>query len=54
MLIPHLGGGGAEHVVALLARDLSREKYELHLGLITQTGIGAESIPSGIYIHALG
>ena len=54
MLIPHLGGGGAERVIALLARGLSRDKYELHLGLITQTGAGAESVPSWVRIHALG
>ena len=37
LLIPHLGGGGAERVTALLARGLSVDKYELHLGLITQS-----------------
>ena len=53
MLIPHLGGGGAERVMALLARGLSAEKYELHLGLITQAETG-EKLPSWIQIHALG
>src|SRR5579871_3666629 len=28
LLIPHLGGGGAEHVTALLTRGLSTRKYE--------------------------
>ena len=42
LLIPHLGGGGAEQVTALLARGLSPQKYELHLALITQ-GPGAQS-----------
>ena len=41
-------------MIALLARGLSRDKYELHLGLITQTGAGAESVPSWVRIHALG
>jgi glycosyltransferase involved in cell wall biosynthesis len=54
LLIPHLGGGGAERVMALLARGLSAEKYELHLGLITQTEAGGEGLPSWIQIHALG
>jgi glycosyltransferase involved in cell wall biosynthesis len=54
LLIPHLGGGGAERVMALLARGLSAEKYELHLGLITQAEAGGEGLPSGIQIHALG
>jgi glycosyltransferase involved in cell wall biosynthesis len=53
LLIPHLGGGGAERVTALLAQGLSKEKYELHLGLVTQSEVsqfGAE----GVQIHALG
>jgi glycosyltransferase involved in cell wall biosynthesis len=54
LLIPHLGGGGAERVMALLARGLSAEKYELHLGLITQAEAGGEGLPSWIQIHALG
>jgi glycosyltransferase involved in cell wall biosynthesis len=35
LLIPHLGGGGAERVTEILARFLNRKKYEIHLGLIT-------------------
>jgi glycosyltransferase involved in cell wall biosynthesis len=54
LLIPHLGGGGAERVMALVARGLSREKYELHLGLITQTDAAGTGLPSGVVIHALG
>ncbi len=53
LLIPHLGGGGAERVTALLARGLSAEKYELHLGLITQTAT-SEALPSSVHVHALG
>ena len=54
LFIPHLGGGGAEQVFALLARGLSREKYELHLGLVTQADAGTEPMPSWVHIHALG
>jgi glycosyltransferase involved in cell wall biosynthesis len=54
LLIPHLGGGGAEQVTALLARGLSQEKYELHLGLITQSGAGPEPLPPWVAVHALG
>ena len=54
LLIPHLGGGGAERVTALLARGLSREKYELHLGLVTQKDAGQEELPTRVGIHALG
>jgi glycosyltransferase involved in cell wall biosynthesis len=53
LLIPHLGGGGAERVMALLARGLSKEKYELHLGLITQTAT-SEALPASVHVHALG
>ena len=35
LLIPHLGGGGAERVAEILARSLDRNKYEVHLGLVT-------------------
>jgi glycosyltransferase involved in cell wall biosynthesis len=54
LLIPHLGGGGAEQVTAQLARGLSLEKYELHLGLITQKDTGKEELPPRVGIHALG
>jgi len=54
LLIPHLGGGGAEQVIALLARGLSREKYELHLGLITQIDPGPDAVPSWVHVHSLG
>lgn len=54
LLIPHLGGGGAEQVTLLLARSLSKEKYEIHLGLVTQAAAGAETIPTWVTIHPLG
>ena len=54
LLIPHLGGGGAEHVTQLLARGLSASKYELHLGLITESVIASDLVPSWVRIHALG
>jgi hypothetical protein len=47
LLIPHLGGGGAERVMELLARRLPAEKYELHLGLITQAETDAEGCRPG-------
>jgi glycosyltransferase involved in cell wall biosynthesis len=54
LLIPHLGGGGAERVTALLAQGLSTEKYELHLGLITQTETCQDGLPASLQIHTLG
>ena len=54
LLIPHPGGGGAEQVAAHLARGLSREKYEVHLGLVTGTGAGSVLLPPWVCVHALG
>jgi len=54
LLIPHLGGGGAEQVTSLLAQGLCPEKYELHLGLVTQSHIGPDDMPSWVQVHALG
>jgi len=54
LLIPHIGGGGAEHVTVLLTRYLSTEKYELHLGLVTQAEISEETMPAWVKVHPLG
>lgn len=54
LLAPHLGGGGAEHVMALLARNLSREKYEVHLGLVQQGEATGDVLPPWVAIHPLG
>jgi glycosyltransferase involved in cell wall biosynthesis len=53
LLIPHLGGGGAERVTGLLATSLSAQKYELHLGLVTQAEAGSH-LPCSVKVHALG
>lgn len=53
-LIPHLGGGGAERVIAHLAGGLPASRYEIHLGLITQGGVPASSLPANVTVHALG
>jgi glycosyltransferase involved in cell wall biosynthesis len=57
LLIPHLGGGGAERVTALVARGLSGQKYEVHLGLVTQSALAAAAagLPlDSARVHALG
>jgi glycosyltransferase involved in cell wall biosynthesis len=54
LLIPHLGGGGAERVMELLVRGLDAEKYELHLAVITQAEISEKSLPAWVHTHALG
>ena len=53
LLIPHLGGGGAERVTALLTRGLSGMKYDLHLGLVTETTTAGCMVPPGVEVHAL-
>ena len=54
LLIPHLGGGGAERVTMLLTRYLSAEKYDVHLGVITQNEVDGAGVPSSVHLHALG
>jgi len=54
LLIPHLGGGGAEKVTALLARGLCHERFDLHLGLITQRYVDESGRFPGVSVHALG
>lgn len=51
LLIPHLGGGGAERVTEIVARFLDRRKYEVHLGSISP--IGSEASNSIENIHAI-
>ncbi|HEV2215421.1 MAG TPA: glycosyltransferase [Terracidiphilus sp.] len=52
LLIPHLGGGGAERVIATLARNLDPSRYEVHLALVTQSS--RPSLPPGLLVHPLG
>jgi glycosyltransferase involved in cell wall biosynthesis len=54
LLIPHLGGGGAERVTELLARNLPIEKHEIHLCLVTQAVVDFASLPKFVIVHALG
>lgn len=53
-LIPHLGGGGAEQVTRLLVQNLDPTRYELHLGLVTQSSVKQAAMPAGVCVHALG
>jgi glycosyltransferase involved in cell wall biosynthesis len=53
LLIPHLGGGGAEQVTAQLARHLDPTLFEVHLCLITPDGPGAEDPPVSVTVHRL-
>jgi len=53
LAIPHLGGGGAEHVIALLARHLDPALFETHLVLLTPDGPGAPIPPPHVQVHRL-
>lgn len=54
LLISRLGTGGAEQVMALLARGLSREKYEVHLGVVSAKDADAAKVPPWVTVHWLG
>jgi glycosyltransferase involved in cell wall biosynthesis len=54
LLIPRLRAGGAEQVMSLVARGLSRETHDVHLGLVMSSNAGATSLPSWVTVHALG
>lgn len=54
LLTPRLGGGGAQHVMALLARGLSQQRFEVHLGLMRAARTEMHAVPSWVTVHALG
>jgi glycosyltransferase involved in cell wall biosynthesis len=54
LLTPSIGGGGAQHVMVLVARGLSRERFEVHLVLVRAGDPSAGAEPPGVTVHALG
>jgi len=54
LLTPRLGGGGAQHVMALVARGLPRERFEVHLGLVRARDASSGAAPPWVTVHALG
>lgn len=54
LLIPHLGGGGAERVVARLTEGLDPDRFEVHLGLVTQRDAAGYGIPAWVVVHGIG
>ena len=54
LLIPHLRGGGAEQVMRLLAQGLSSEKFDVRLGLVTESHIRPGILPAQLKAEALG
>jgi len=53
LLVPRLDGGGAQRVVALLAKHLSSRSYELHLGalLAPEAGTHPAEFPPQVTLH---
>ena len=54
LAIPHLGGGGAERVIANLAQHLDPQRFQIHLVLLTDDGPGAEVPPEWVIVHRFG
>ena len=52
-LVPHLGGGGAARVAALVARGLRPDRFEMHIGLLTQGPAPTGYLPPSVTVHAL-
>jgi glycosyltransferase involved in cell wall biosynthesis len=53
LLIPHLGGGGAERVTSLLAAYLDPSRFEIHLATIAADQPGAQLPPPWVTVHRL-
>lgn len=53
LLTPQIGGGGAQQVMALLARGLSGERFEVHLGLVRSGESKSKSVPAWVTLHTL-
>src|SRR5579859_5072190 len=54
LVIPHLGGGGAERVVALLAAGLNPDRFDVQLALVTQRDAAGFDIPACVTVHGIG
>ncbi|MGC9222920.1 MAG: glycosyltransferase [Terracidiphilus sp.] len=54
LLTPRLGGGGAQQVMALLARSLSQDRFEVHLGLVRAGDPGSGVMPDWVTVHPFG
>ncbi len=52
-VIPHLQHGGAERVVVLLLRHLPRDRFDLHLALVSRQGAFLADLPDEVHVHDL-
>lgn len=53
LMVPHLGGGGAERVMARVAAGLTGESLDVHLAVMTDDEPGAEPLPERVTLHRL-
>ena len=53
LLIPSLGGGGAERVFSILLRHLDRTLFEPHLALLRGENVYGRDIPDDVVVHEI-
>lgn len=53
-ILPSLRGGGAERVMVTLLKYLDREKFDLHLALVTKEGPYLAEVPDDVRTYDLG
>ena len=54
LLLPSLGGGGAERVMVTLANRLDRARFAPHVSVLEKKGVYVDSLPADVPIHELG
>lgn len=53
LVLPSLRGGGAERVMVTLLKHLDRERFELHLALVSKEGPYLKEVPPDVTVHDL-
>jgi glycosyltransferase involved in cell wall biosynthesis len=54
VVLTDLHGGGAQRIVLTLLTHLPRERFDLHLALVTRTGRMLPQVPPDVPVHDLG
>ena len=54
LVLPSLGGGGAERVMVTLASRLDRSRFAPHMAVLEKKGPHADSLPPDVPVHDLG
>ena len=52
-MLPHLEGGGAQHVVLSLLRHLPRDRFAPELALLRRSGELLSRVPDDVPLHDL-